>query len=362
MKSVYIHIPFCSNICSYCDFTKIYYNKKYINKYLDSLEKEINKYYNNEIVKTIYIGGGTPTSLDIDELNKLFKIIKVFKLDENVEFTIECNIENLTIEKLDLFKKNNVNRISIGIQTFNFKYLKLLNRNHNLKDVKKIINYAKKINFTNINIDLMYGFNGQTIKELDEDLNLFLSLNINHISTYSLMIEPHTKLYIENYKNIDEEMDYQMYEYICKKLKENDFIHYEVSNFAKKGYESLHNLTYWNNLEYYGFGLGASGFINKVRYTNTSNMNKYLLGNYIKEKEVITKKLDMEYEMILGLRKLKGVNILDFTKKFNIDLVKYFNIEKLIEENKLIIKDNYIYINPKYIYIENEFLISFIGE
>ena len=362
MKSVYIHIPFCSNICSYCDFTKIYYNKKYINKYLDSLEKEINKYYNNEIVKTIYIGGGTPTSLDIDELNKLFKIIKVFKLDENVEFTIECNIENLTIEKLDLFKKNNVNRISIGIQTFNFKYLKLLNRNHNLKDVKKIINYAKKINFTNINIDLMYGFNGQTIMELDEDLNLFLSLNINHISTYSLMIEPHTKLYIENYKNIDEEMDYQMYEYICKKLKENDFIHYEVSNFAKKGYESLHNLTYWNNLEYYGFGLGASGFINKVRYTNTSNMNQYLLGNYIKEKEVITKKLDMEYEMILGLRKLKGVNILDFTKKFNIDLVKYFNIEKLIEENKLIIKDNYIYINPKYIYIENEFLISFIGE
>lgn len=362
MKSVYIHIPFCSNICSYCDFTKIYYNKKYINKYLDSLEKEINKYYNNEIVKTIYIGGGTPTSLDIDELNKLFKIIKVFKLDENVEFTIECNIENLTIEKLDLFKKNNVNRISIGIQTFNFKYLKLLNRNHKLEDVKKIINYAKKINFTNINIDLMYGFNGQTIKELDEDLNLFLSLNINHISTYSLMIEPHTKLYIENYKNIDEELDYQMYEYICKKLKENDFIHYEVSNFAKKGYESLHNLTYWNNLEYYGFGLGASGFINKVRYTNTSNMNKYLLGNYIKEKEVITKKLDMEYEMILGLRKLKGVNILDFTKKFNIDLVKYFNIEKLIEENKLIIKDNYIYINPKYIYIENEFLISFIGE
>lgn len=362
MKSVYIHIPFCSNICSYCDFTKIYYNKKYINKYLDSLEKEINKYYKNEIVKTIYIGGGTPTSLDIDELNKLFKIIKVFKLDENVEFTIECNIENLTIEKLDLFKKNNVNRISIGIQTFNFKYLKLLNRNHNLEDVKKIINYAKKINFTNINIDLMYGFNGQTIKELDEDLNLFLSLNINHISTYSLMIEPHTKLYIENYKNIDEELDYQMYEYICKKLKENDFIHYEVSNFAKKGYESLHNLTYWNNLEYYGFGLGASGFINKVRYTNTSNMNKYLLGNYIKEKEVITKKLDMEYEMILGLRKLKGVNILDFTKKFNIDLVKYFNIEKLIEENKLIIKDNYIYINPKYIYIENEFLISFIGE
>lgn len=362
MKSVYIHIPFCSNICSYCDFTKIYYNKKYINKYLDSLEKEINKYYKNEIVKTIYIGGGTPTSLDIDELNKLFKIIKVFKLDENVEFTIECNIENLTIEKLDLFKKNNVNRISIGIQTFNFKYLKLLNRNHNLEDVKKIINYAKKINFTNINIDLMYGFNGQTIKELDEDINLFLSLNINHISTYSLMIEPHTKLYIENYKNIDEEMDYQMYEYICKKLKENDFIHYEVSNFAKKGYESLHNLTYWNNLEYYGFGLGASGFINKVRYTNTSNMNKYLLGNYIKEKEVITKKLDMEYEMILGLRKLKGVNILDFTKKFNIDLVKYFNIKKLIEENKLIIKDNYIYINPRYIYIENEFLISFIGE
>lgn len=362
MKSVYIHIPFCSNICSYCDFTKIYYNKKYINKYLDSLEKEINKYYKNEIVKTIYIGGGTPTSLDIDELNKLFKIIKVFKLDENVEFTIECNIENLTIEKLDLFKKNNVNRISIGIQTFNFKYLKLLNRNHNLEDVKKIINYAKKINFTNINIDLMYGFNGQTIKELDEDLNLFLSLNINHISTYSLMIEPHTKLYIENYKNIDEELDYQMYEYICKKLKENDFIHYEVSNFAKKGYESLHNLTYWNNLEYYGFGLGASGYINGIRYTNTRSFKHYTNNSNIRiEEYLLSEKEKMENEMILGLRKIEGVNKNNFKNKYNKNIEDVFNIKNLLKNKLLIDNGINIYINPKYLYIQNSILINFIG-
>ena len=362
VKSVYIHIPFCSNICSYCDFTKLYYNKNYIDKYLNTLKEEIELNYKNEMIDTIYIGGGTPTSLNTQELNKLFEIIKIFKTNKNLEFTIECNIENLTKEKLDLFKKNNVNRLSIGIQTFNNKFLKYLNRNHTKEDVFKIIKYAKEIGFDNINIDLIYGLKDQTLKDLEDDINEFLKLDINHISTYSLIIEPHTKLYIENEFNIDEELDLKMYELICNKLKDNNYIHYETSNFAKKGYESKHNLTYWNNLEYYGFGLGASGYIDNIRYTNTKNIDKYLNKEFILEKEVIDKKINMENEMILGLRKLKGVNINNFKEKYNIDLKEAFDIEDLINSNKLIIENDYIFINPNYIYLSNEILINFIGD
>lgn len=362
MKSVYIHIPFCFNICSYCDFSKMLYNKDLSIKYLNILEKEINTKYQNEIIDTIYIGGGTPTSLDLEELKYLFKIVDLFKLSDNIEFTIECNIENLTKEKLDLFKEKGVNRLSIGIQTFNYKHLKYLNRYHTKDEVFKIIEYAKKIGFKNINIDLIYGLKNQTLNDLKEDIDLFLKLDINHISTYSLIIEEHTKLYIDNDQGIDEDLDYEMYKYICKKLKEKNFIHYEISNFAKKGYESKHNLTYWNNEHYYGFGLGASGYINNIRYTNTRSIKEYLECNYIKEEEIINKKIDMENEMILGLRKLKGVDINKFKEKYNLNIEDVFNIEKLLKDKKLIIKDNYIFINPKYIYLSNEILINFIGD
>lgn len=361
MKSVYIHIPFCNKICSYCDFTKIYYNKKYINNYLDTLEYEINNNYQNDLVKTIYIGGGTPTSLDIDELSKLFNIVNLFKLDKDYEFTIECNIESLTKDKLDLFKKNKVNRLSIGIETFNEKFLKYLNRNHNKEDIFNIIGYAKSL-FDNINIDLIYGLKNQTLDDLKEDIDNFLKLDINHISTYSLIIEPHTVLYINNEENIDEDLDYDMYKYICNRLKEKGFIHYETSNFAKPGYESIHNLTYWNNDEYYGFGLGASGFINNVRYTNTKSIDKYLNKEFIYEKEEMNDYLNMQNEMILGLRKLKGVSLDTFKEKYHKDIKEVFNIDKLLEERKLIIKDGYIFINPEYIYLSNDILINFIGE
>jgi oxygen-independent coproporphyrinogen-3 oxidase len=338
----------------------MYYNKKYINKYLDTLEEEIKLNYKNEIISTIYIGGGTPTSLDIDELSKLFNILKIFKINKEYEFTIECNIESLTKEKLDLFKKNNVNRLSIGIESFNDKFLKYLNRNHNKKQIFEIIEYAKKL-FDNINIDLIYGLKNQTLDDLKYDLNEFLKLGINHISTYSLIIEPHTKLYIDNESNIDEDLEYEMYKYICDTLENNGYIHYEISNFSKEGYESKHNLTYWNNNEYYGFGLGASGFINNIRYDNTKNIDKYLKKEFKYSEEEMTKIKNEENYFILGLRKLKGVSISEFKKRYNED-INIFNIDKLLKEGKLIIKDDYIFINQEYIYLSNDILINFIGE
>lgn len=362
MKSVYIHIPFCKSICTYCDFSKLYYNKKIVLKYLEELRKEIKLNYKGEILKTIYIGGGTPTSLDIDELKYLFEIIKLFNLDNDIEFTIECNIENLTKEKLDLFKENKVNRLSIGVQTFNDKFLSYLNRNHKVEDVKNIINYAKEIGFDNINIDLIYALKNETLKDLENDLNEFLNLNINHISTYSLIIEPHTKLYIDLEENINEELDYEMYKLIDNTLSKCGYIHYEVSNYAKEGYESKHNLTYWNNDKYYGFGLGASGYIDNIRYTNTRNMNEYLKSKYRYSEEEISKKIDIENQMILGLRKMKGVNIKEFKEKYNCDIIDIYNLEELIKKGKLIKTDESIYINPEYIYTSNDILINFIGE
>lgn len=360
IKSVYIHIPFCDSICSYCDFCKFLKNDNWIDKYLNALNKEIKEKYNGEIIETIYIGGGTPSCLSLEQLQKLFDIIKIFKTSKNIEFTFECNIENISEEKLKLLYKNGVNRLSIGIQTFNQKYLNYLNRNHNDQMIIERIKIAKDIGFKNINIDLIYALPNQTLEELNNDLDKFLKLDISHISTYSLIIEPNTKLSISNEKNIDEELDYEMYKLICSKLKENGYNHYEISNFARIGYESKHNLTYWNNEEYYGFGIGASGYINSIRYDNTRSINKYLSGNYEFESHKLDIKEQIENEFILGFRKINGINKNDFKSKYNIDIKSIEIVNKLLIENKLLEDKKNIYINQEYIYISNEILVNFI--
>lgn len=358
--SVYIHIPFCSNICSYCDFCKMYYNKKWIDKYLDRLDEEVDMYYKSDIVNTIYIGGGTPSCLNIDELERLLEITNKFKKSKSVEFTIEVNIEDINIDKINLFKKYNINRISIGIQTFNKKHLKLLNRYHEYEDVYNKINLLKNNGFNNINIDLIYAIENETIEELKEDLDLYLKLDINHISCYSLMIDKNTKLYIDKVKNIDEELDTKMYKFIENYLEEKGYNHYEISNYSKSNFESKHNLTYWNNSFYYGFGLGASGYIKNTRYTNTKNLNKYFT-SFEREVEYLDKNDIIEYEMILGLRKFKGVNKHDFKNKYGLSIYDAFDIENLILNKMLIDDGTHIYINKDYMYVSNEILTNFIG-
>ncbi|MDD3452845.1 MAG: radical SAM family heme chaperone HemW [Bacilli bacterium] len=361
MKYVYIHIPFCDNICSYCDFTKLYYNEKYVLNYLEALKKEISTYEINEKLRTLYIGGGTPSCLNINQLNVLFDIIKIFKFEDNYEFTIECNVSDITEEKLKLFKKNKVNRLSIGIQTFNQDLIKYLNRNHDEEKTIKAIALAKKY-INNINIDLIYAIPKQTVNDLINDLNKYLKLDINHISTYSLIIEPHTVLYNTKTNYVDDELDYKMYECICDCLEKNGYNHYEISNFTKKNYESIHNLNYWNNGNYYGFGLGASGYIYNRRYTNTKNIDEYIKGNYIFEENILSKKEQMEEEMFLGLRKMDGVDIKLFEKKYQKNINEVFDINNLVESKKLIIEDDKLKINKKFIYLSNDILINFIGD
>lgn len=359
MKSAYIHIPFCKNICSYCDFCKMFYNEKLVYNYLDSLENEIISKYRGELLKTLYIGGGTPSCLNLSQLEKLFSITNKFNLDNDYEFTIELNISDITKEKLLLIKENRVNRLSIGIETINDKFFTLINRYNNKKYIIEKIDLCKKY-FTNINIDLMYAFPGEVMKDLEKDLDFFRKLDVNHISIYSLILEKNTKLYIDKVKPISDVLESNMYYYIIDYLTNIGYNHYEISNFSKVGYESLHNLNYWNNEYYYGFGLGASGYIDDLRYSNTRSINNYILGKYLLESDYIDKNTKMEEELICGLRKTNGISKKRFREKFECDIRDVFDIDSLINKNELIEEADKIYIPHDKLYISNNILVNFI--
>ncbi len=356
MRSVYIHIPFCSSICSYCDFCKVLYNSNWADNYLDALEKEIAAFYENEEIFSVYIGGGTPSVLSISQLKRLFDLIKIFNVTKKYEITFEMNINDITAELLLFLRKNNVNRLSIGIESFNKYNLKFLNRKHNKKDIVEAIKKVKEYGFENFNLDLIYALPIESYKVLKNDVKRLIKLNPTHISTYSLIIEKNTALEINKIKNINEDLDYKMYNYICKKLKRKGYVHYEVSNFALYGYESIHNLNYWNNREYYGFGLGAHGYINSVRYENTRSLNKYLKSEYRSNEILLSKRADMENEIMLGLRKLEGINIHEFYKKYNINIQDEFNIKEPVKKKLLLLKDNNLMVNEFKIYLLNEIL------
>ena len=359
MLGVYIHIPFCKNICNYCDFCKVYYRTGYVSKYLESLEIEIKNRYKNELIDTIYIGGGTPSSLNIDELRRLFDIVKILKLKDEYEFTIECNIENIDEEKLKLFKEYGVNRLSFGVESFDDEILRILGRYHKKEMVVKNINLSKKY-FDNINIDLIYGVNNK-IDIVKKDIDMFLQLDISHVSCYSLILEENTKLYIDKYEYINQDMDRLMFDYINDKLVSNGYNHYEISNYAKEGYESKHNINYWLNGNYYGFGLSAVSYLNDYRISNTKNMNKYLNCNYISNSDYENENIRKENDLILGLRLIGGINYNLFNDKYNDNLLDKNIIKELINDELLEVDNEYLRCNYKYIYLLNDILVKIVG-
>ena len=356
MLGVYIHIPFCKNICNYCDFCKVYYKTGYVSKYLDSLELEIKSRYKDELIDTIYIGGGTPSSLSILELRRLFDIIKIFKLKDDYEITIECNIESIDEDKLKLFKDNGVNRLSIGVESFDMDIIKILGRKHDFDMVFKNIGLCKKY-FNNINIDLIYGVNND-IEIVKKDIGKFLKLDISHISCYSLILEENTKLYIDRHQYIDEDIDYKMFKYINDTLVSKGYKHYEISNYSKDGMMSIHNKNYWLNGNYYGFGLGAVSFIDNYRISNTRNIRRYLLNDYVSDSLYEDINIRKENDLILGLRLIDGINYKVFNKKYNDDLLNRDVIKKLIDDGKLVIENDNIKCNYNYIYLLNEILME----
>lgn len=345
ISSLYIHIPFCQSICDYCDFPKLQYFRIFAEKYLQALKKEINETVENKKIKTIYVGGGTPTSLEDDLFEQLFKIIEPYSKYVD-EYTFEANPESLSPKKIELMKRYGVNRVSIGVESTDSKILKSINRRHTLEDVIKAVSSLKEYGINNYNVDLILGLPNVTKTLLKKDLINILALKPKHISTYSLTVHPHTRFYLNKISEPDDDLSYELYSLVHQTLEENGYIHYEVSNFALPGYESKHNFVYWKNEQYYGVGFGAAGFIGNIRYKNTSNFDSYLKGNNIREEEIVDLKDDLEYQIMLNLRTNQGIDLAYFNNKFNKDLYR---------EKKIIIDD---YMSQGYLFIDKNHLIA----
>jgi oxygen-independent coproporphyrinogen III oxidase len=322
MKGLYIHIPFCEHICHYCDFVKrIPKDSEMMDTYLDHLIKEIHSYHLHfQTIQTIYIGGGTPSMLSVLQLEKLLIALKDIK---PIEFTIEVNPESYQFEKGLLFKKYGINRVSLGVQTFNETILKSLNRKHTNKDVYSAITHLKSIGLDNISVDLIYGLPKQTIEDLDVDLKTINSLDIPHVSCYSLILEEKTVFYHRylkgDFKPISEDLEAMMYEKVMKDLKAFGYEHYEISNFAKDSNYSKHNLIYWTNQPYIGVGLGAHGYIDGMRTYNNRQLPAYYR-QYQASKECVKKDDMIRDELIFGLRKLSGISLSSFKETYGQDV------------------------------------------
>ena len=344
VNSLYIHIPFCETICDYCDFTKLQYFRLFAEKYIDRLIDELNSEVKNRKLKTIYVGGGTPTSLEDDLFLKLLKAIKPYS-EEVEEYTFECNPESLSLNKIKMMKEYGVNRISIGVESTDDNILKSINRRHTFSDVKKVVALLKENGINNINLDLILGLPNVTEKMLKKDIKNILSLNPNHISCYSLTVHEHTVFYLNEITPPTEDFAFEAYKMINDILLENGYEHYEVSNWAKANYRSKHNLIYWRNEEYYGVGLGASGYTDGIRYKNSTNLDEYLKGIDKKEIEEVSLKDLEEYEIMLKLRISEGLDLKEFKNKFNKDL--YINKKEIVNS----------YIKDGYLKLENNHLI-----
>lgn len=354
--ATYIHIPFCKHICTYCDFCKLYYKEDWVDQYLKALEQEINE-YQGKPSKTIYIGGGTPSCLSIKQLQDLFRILQKLKRSDQAEITIECNPE-ISVETLQFLYQAGVNRLSFGVESFQEETLKYLGRTHRKETVYQTIEQAKQVGFQNISLDLMYGIPGQTQKQVKKDLMDAIQLNPTHISAYSLIIEENTMLKIWGEENIEEDLDEQMYQLITTELATAGYRQYEVSNFAIPGYESKHNLTYWNNETYNGFGLGAHGYIANIRYEHTRGLNHYLKDPLEKRTTELTEEDQQFEEMMLGLRKTSGVSRKQFQEKFQKNIEDCFDLsDPRLEKNK-----THVWIKPEYFYVMNDILIKFLKD
>ena len=307
VKSLYIHIPFCNKICDYCDFTKLQYFRNFAVKYLEALKKELDSYPIKDL-KTIYVGGGTPTALEDDLFDELLKIIDKYTSGVS-EYTFEANTESLSINKIKLLKSHGVNRVSLGVQTTDDQILKAINRDHSFEQVKEAIKNLKEAGIDNINVDLILGLPHTSEKILKKDLENILSLDIKHVSCYGLTVNPHTVLFNKGFKEPEGDVLRAYYDIVEETLVKNGFIHYEVSNWAKPGYQSEHNLTYWRNEQYFGCGLGASGYFGGIRYKNTVNLTEYLDGKFVSEKEQVTKEDKLTYQIMLNLRTIEGLDI-----------------------------------------------------
>lgn len=327
-NALYIHIPFCTNKCHYCDFTSYVLRGQPVDQYLDALELEMRQtveLLRPERIDTVFVGGGTPTVLTPPQMERFLRsVTSSFPLASNVEFSMEANPGTVDEDKLAAMREGGVNRISFGVQSFDNGLLERIGRIHNVDDVYRSLDNARKLGFDNLSIDLMFGLPGQTLTQLSDSVERAMALGLPHYSLYSLKVEENTlfhKLYERNELPLPpEEEEYEMFLLLMSKLKEGGYSHYEISNFAKPGYESRHNSTYWRNEPYYGLGAGAHGYANRTRHINLKGIQPYIDAAASKlprlETFEVSEREAMEDFMMVGLRLLEGVQASRFEAQF----------------------------------------------
>ena len=369
LTSLYIHIPFCNQICTYCDFHKEmatdFKKEEYIIALIKELEHHSDKYVN---LKTIYIGGGTPSSLSHSLLEKLLsKISQVIELENIVEYSIETNPNDINENFALLIKKYGLNRVSIGVQTFNTGHLKFLGRQHSINDIYKSIYIINNVGISNISIDLIFSLVNQTIDQLEYDLEEAVKLNIKHISFYSLILEEKTKLFYlyekEKISMNSEDLEGLMYNKVMDFLNSHGFMQYEISNFSKPSYESMHNSAYWLNEEYLGLGSGAHSLFNKKRFNSVLSVKKYIenIKGDIFDDYTYYDYDELSDTVMLGLRLTHGVNVEEINSKYKVNLIaKYPEINRFIHNNILQLKNGYLSFTKEGILLGNEVFKIFV--
>lgn len=360
MSSLYVHVPFCDHICVYCDFCKVFYKEEWADQYLDALSYEIEDKQLPLSYDTIYIGGGTPSAFNEKQLQRLLDILNPYA--QNIqEYSIEINPESMTLEKLELLVHYGINRISIGVQSFDDNILMNIGRYHNKKLAIDWIRKCQEKGIVDINIDLMYGLPSQSLEDVYRDIDLIDELDVSHLSVYSLILEDHTVLKNQNYKPLSDEEDAYWYEHINTYLKLKGFIHYEVSNYYKVK-PSIHNLVYWHYEDYDGVGLSAHSLKNHHRYENTRSLTQYLEHHYLQDDIELSKQDEMFEMIMMGLRLREGLSLESFSHKFHIDFKEKYAciIDKYEKLNMLMIEDGYVKTTLQGMNYLNTILVDFL--
>lgn len=355
---IYVHIPFCKSKCAYCDFLSYQGKEKKVDEYIKQLKNEIEDVAKEKLqdcqVDTIYIGGGTPSYIDEKHIVEILeKLNKVLNIKEDAEITIEVNPGTVDLKKLEKYYNSGINRLSIGLQSTDNRMLKNIGRIHTYQKFEETYTLARQAGFKNINVDLMIGLPNEKIKDVENDLERIIQKNPEHISVYSLILEEDTKLeeMVRNneVKLPNEKLERKMYWKVKNKLEEAGYIHYEISNFAKQGYNSKHNMNCWKQKEYIGFGVGAHSYFEGIRYSNTDNFEEYLKEYKKIIHEVQNKEMQMKEFMLLGLRKIEGIKISEFKEKFvSNPIYEYRDIlNKLVNQNLIEVDIDSIYLSKK---------------
>lgn len=358
-KSLYVHIPFCRHFCAYCDFPKVLLSTGFSKKYTTALIEEDKRYVGLSF-DTIYLGGGTPSCIQREELKYLLNEL-VLRHGQPKEFTIECNPEDVDDSFVKLIKECGINRVSLGAQSTDDNLLKDLGRTHRFSDVIRSVKTLQSNGINNVSLDFIYGFEGQKIDDIDNDIDNVIALNIPHVSFYSLQIEPNTIFAIKHKNEPDGDLLADYYEHIVKRLEKAGLYRYEISNFAKPSYESKHNLCYWLSNPYGAIGMGATSFEDNTRITRTRSIEKYLNGQYYwKDEKEDSHDLEFDF-LMLNLRLTRGFKLDEFKKRFGKDFLVAYKDKIDLLKDEFIIQDKTVKVKPEKLYVLDSILVDLLN-